>query len=173
VPRVEVDGSLEPVAIPAWIVNELLKHARESLPEECCGLVFGARARDYARRVGCLNAMNLRHDEDPQAFPRDARTAFWISPEDYLEACTEAGRRGERLTAVYHSHVGSDAYLSELDLDYADPGADQIVIAVPAPDAEHLSLRIGEDGCAAGIGIFVWDAEQRGFRGHRARLGAP
>ena len=40
------------------------------------------------------------------------------------------------MTAVYHSHVDVGAYLSELDLEYAEhalfpfPGADQIVIAV-------------------------------------------
>jgi len=173
VPRVDVDGSLEPVEIPAWIVNEMLKHARESLPDECCGLLFGLAARDYRRRVGCLNAMNLRHEDDPIAFPRDARSAYWMSEEDYLRACEEAEERGEQLTAVYHSHVGTDAYLSDLDLAYAGPGADQIVIAVPVPDAEHLSLRQREDGCAEGIGIFVWAPELGGFRGHRARLSAP
>src|SRR4029453_4149939 len=151
--------------IPAWIVNEMLKHARESLPEECCGLLFGRVARHTPPPAGCLNVMNLRHEEDPIAFPRDARSAYWMSEEDYVRACREAEGRGEQVTAVYHSHVGSDAYLSELDLAYAGPDADQIVIAVPVPDAEHLSLRQREDGCAEGIGIFVWGPELGTFRG--------
>ena len=170
-----MDRSLEPVGIPARIANELLKHARDAVPEECCGLIFGAAARDYARHVACLNVMNRRHGEDPVAFPRDARTAYWMNEVDYLKACTEAEARGEDVTAVYHSHVGTDAYLSELDLEYAlhplfpFPRADQIVVAVPEPDAAHLSLRELEDGTAEGIGIFVWYPELGTFRGHRAR----
>ena len=177
-PRIDVDRSLEPVEIPGSIFNEILNHARETRPEECCGLVFGPGARDYGRVVRCRNDMGRRHAEDPAVFPRDARTAYWMSEKDYLRACEEAAAQDEEVTAVYHSHVGTDAYLSDLDLEYARdplfpfPGADQIVVAVPEPDAEHLSPRF-EDGCAEGIGIFVWQPQLRTFRGHRARLAAP
>ena len=70
------------------------------------------------------------------------------------------------------------AYLSAMDLEYARhalfpfPEADQIVVAVAAPDAEHLSMRL-EDGCVVGIGIFVWDAAAEAFRGRPARPSAP
>jgi proteasome lid subunit RPN8/RPN11 len=178
VPRIEVDRSLDPVGIPAVIASELLQHARETLPEECCGLILGRKTRDYRRLVRCRNDMNRRHGEDPAAFPRDASAAYWMSEIDYLHAWQEARTQGEDVTAVYHSHVGGGAYLSDMDLEYARhalfpfPGVDQIVVAVPSPDADHLSMRL-EDGCVVGIGIFVWDAAAEIFRGRPARPSAP
>ena len=177
-PRIDVDGSLEPVEIPAAIVSELLQHAREELPEECCGLVVGGAAQRYRRLVRCRNDMTRRHREDPCAFPLDGRAAFWMNEADYVQVSKEAQADGETVTAVYHSHVGTGAYLSTMDLEYARhalfpfPDADQIVVGVAAPDSGHLSLR-PEDGGAPGIGIFVWDPAGESFRGHRVRPSAP
>jgi proteasome lid subunit RPN8/RPN11 len=177
VPRVEVDKSLPPVVLPARTVSELLGHARETLPEECCGLIVGRVGERYRRLVRCRNEMTQRHRADPVAFPRDGRAAFWMNEADYMHTRDEAEAEGERVTAVYHSHVGAGAYLSEMDLDYARhalfpfPDADQIVVAVPSPDASHLAMRL-EDGCAQGIGIFVWDADGASFRGRRVRPAA-
>lgn len=176
-PRVEVDNSLPPVVLPARIVSELLGHARETLPEECCGLIVGSAERRYRRLVRCRNEMTQRHRADPIGFPLDGRAAFWMNEADYMHTRDEAEATGERVTAVYHSHVGTGAYLSEMDLDYARhalfpfPDADQIVVAVPSPDNGHVTMRL-EDGCAVGIGIFGWDANQSGFRGRRVRPSA-
>jgi proteasome lid subunit RPN8/RPN11 len=59
-----------------------------------------------------------------------------MSEHDYLKAVQEAEAAGARVTAVYHSHVGAGAYLSPMDLEFAEqplfpfPEADQIVIPV-------------------------------------------
>ncbi len=80
--------------------------------------------------------MTLRHKADPLEFPRDGTQAFYMNALDYLIAHDEAEARGERVTAVYHSHVGVGAYLSGMDLAYAEsenfpfPDADHIVVAV-------------------------------------------
>jgi proteasome lid subunit RPN8/RPN11 len=90
----------------------------------------------------------------------------------------EAERAAETVTAIYHSHVGSGAYLSDMDLEYARhalfpfPEADQIVVALPGPDASHLAAPL-EGGCVHGLGIFVWDATAGGFRGRRIRPSTP
>lgn len=176
-PRVEVDRSLPPVVLPARIVSELLGHARETLPEECCGLIVGGARQRYRQLVRCSNVMTQRHRADPVAYPLDGQAAYWMNEADYMQASREAEAAGERVTAVYHSHVGTGAYLSQMDLDYARhaffpfPAADQIVVAVASPDASHLTMRL-EDGCAQDVGIFVWDAAEKGFRGHRVRPSA-
>ena len=176
-PRVEVDRSLPPVVLPVRIVSELLGHARETLPEECCGLVVGGAARRYRRLVRCRNEMTQRHRADPVAYPLDGQAAYWMNEADYMHTREEAEAAGERVTAVYHSHVGTGAYLSKMDLDYARhalfpfPDADQIVVAVASPDASHLTMRL-EDGCAQDVAIFVWDAAERAFRGRRVRPSA-
>ena len=134
--RFEIDESVSPVGIPASVLNELGAHARETEPEECCGLVLSERGQRYGRAVRCQNEMTLRHREDPEEFPRDGRAAYYMSMRDVLEISREAERIGERVTAVYHSHVGAGAYLSKDDLAYARhplfpfPFADQIVLSV-------------------------------------------
>jgi proteasome lid subunit RPN8/RPN11 len=133
---VDVDASLPPIALPGRILNELCAHALETLPEECCGLILGSAEARYGQLVRCRNEMTRRHLADPLTHPRDGCEAFWMNEGDYLHAQALAEAAGDRVTAVYHSHVDVGAHLSELDLEYAEhvlfpfPSADQIVIAV-------------------------------------------
>jgi proteasome lid subunit RPN8/RPN11 len=144
--RVEVDTTLPPVRMPAPILHELCQHAVEAFPEECCGLIVGNALERYRRVVRCTNEMTARHSEDPVAFPRDNRAAFYIPESDVLRARKEADEAGESVTAVYHSHVGSGAYLSEMDMEYAGhvffpfQEADQIVVSVFERVARDISV---------------------------------
>jgi len=134
--RVEIDHTQAPVRMPARILHELCQHALETLPEECCGLLVGNSLERYRRVVRCRNEMTALHQLNPGVHARDGRAAFWMNEHDYLKALAEAQEAGETVTAVYHSHVGAGAYLSELDLLYAEnpffpfPQADQIVLPV-------------------------------------------
>jgi proteasome lid subunit RPN8/RPN11 len=123
---------LEPVAIPVLILNEVYAHARESLPEECCGLIIGSTDQPYRRAVRCRNDMTLHHRRDPKRFPRDGREGFFMNEQDYLRALHEAEEEGAAVTAVYHSHVDCGAYFSEMDQDFATQPL------YPFPRAEHL-----------------------------------
>jgi proteasome lid subunit RPN8/RPN11 len=143
--RFETDESAPPVGIPARILNELCEHAREA-DEECCGLVLSEGSLRYGRAVRCRNEMTRRHSEDPDEFPRDGRSAYYMSTSDVLAVTREAERTGESVTAVYHSHVGAGAYLSEVDLAYARhalfpfPDADQIVLSVYEGSVREIKL---------------------------------
>ncbi len=134
--RVVVDTDLPSVEIPRRVLNELYQHALETLPEECCGLIVGSDDERFRDLMRCRNEMTLRHREDPRAFPRDGRDAFYMSPLDYMRVQEKAEAEGDRVTVVYHSHVGTGAYLSEMDREHADnelfpfPDADHIVVAV-------------------------------------------
>ena len=134
--RIEIDPGLEPVWVPAELLHELFQHALETDPEECCGLVLSRGGERYGRAVRCRNEMTRLHQEDPQAYPRDGYSAYHMNPRDVLEVQREAEESGERVTAVYHSHVGAGSYLSRMDIDYAEqelfpfPDADQFVISV-------------------------------------------
>jgi proteasome lid subunit RPN8/RPN11 len=139
---VDVQEGLPEVAIPGDVLHELLAHAREACPEECCGLIVGDASRRFRRVVRCRNEMSQRNAEDPVTFPLDNRSGFYMSPEDYRQAQEQAEAAGERVTAVYHSHVDTGAYLSADDLEYAEselfpfPEADQLVVSVH-DDREH------------------------------------
>jgi proteasome lid subunit RPN8/RPN11 len=136
--RIEVAPDLEPVVVPVEILNEVFAHALEADPEECCGLITGNDRRPYRHVVRCRNDMTLHHRRDPESHPRDGREGFYMNEHDYLRAEDEAEARGERITCVYHSHVGCGAWFSELDQEFAEqplfpfPGADHLVVSVVA-----------------------------------------
>jgi proteasome lid subunit RPN8/RPN11 len=141
-----------PVPIPARILNEICEHARETDPEECCGLVLSEGTLRYGRAVRCQNEMTQRHEQDPEEFPRDNRAAYFMSERDVIAVVREAERTGALVTAVYHSHVGAGAYLSEQDLAYARhalfpfPHADQIVLSVYEQRVREIKLFVRSGG---------------------------
>jgi proteasome lid subunit RPN8/RPN11 len=133
---VDVDEAHPPVVVPGRILNELFAHALETLPEECCGLIVGDESEPFLHLVRCRNEMTQLHRSDPDRYPRDGREAFHMNEGDYHRVREQAKETGERVSAVYHSHVGSGVYLSEIDLDCVETTdfpfreADQIVVAV-------------------------------------------
>jgi proteasome lid subunit RPN8/RPN11 len=161
--RVEVDENLEPIVIPGRILNELCAHALETLPEECCGLIMGDDDRRYREVARCRNDMMQLHRRDPITYPRTGEKAFFMNPHDYVEAQERARQNGSRVTAVYHSHVGAGAYLSEMDLEYAEndffpfPESDQLVVAVLDAKVARVGLfrRAGIDGPFQGRAILT------------------
>ena len=173
---VEVDEKAEPVEIPARVLADLCQHAWDTSPEECCGLIIGDENERYQRVVRCHNDMNQRHEDEPERFPRDAKTAFWMRETDYQKALQSAEDRGQQVTAVYHSHVGVDAYLSGEDLRYVAqelfpfPSADQIVIAVPKfAESEDGRPPLVEKDVKPRVAVFRREAPEARFVGHLAK----
>jgi proteasome lid subunit RPN8/RPN11 len=148
--RVELNPSLTPVPMPGRVLNEMCAHALETLPEECCGLLSGRDGDPFQTVYRCRNNMTLQHRSDPVAYPRDGRKAYYMSEVDCLEAQKDSEKRGEVVTAVYHSHVAAGAYLSEVDRQHAEHEL------FPFPDAAQIVLAVG-DGRVLEVGIFRRD----------------
>jgi proteasome lid subunit RPN8/RPN11 len=166
--RADVDETLQPVVMPGRILNELYKHALDAQPEECCGLIVGNRDDRYQRLELCRNEMTQRHEQDPVDYPRNGRDAFYMNESDYLRAIERAEGEGLEVTAVYHSHVGSSVYLSEMDLQYAESPA------FPFPDAEQIVLSVvegreGGRGQVGGLGVFRRENRSAPFTGHSVK----
>jgi len=147
---VAVDRELPPRRMPARILDEIFRHALDTGPEECCGLVSGDEEQRYRRIYRCRNEATARHLAEPDVYPRDGRRMFVMNELDYQRASEEAVARGERITAVYHSHVGSDLVLSALDQEYACHPA------FPFPDADQIVIAV-RDGRVAGAALFERD----------------
>src|SRR5919109_5071796 len=60
----------------AW--NEISRHAQETFPEECCGVVLSAGGLDYIYRL--KNIQNKLHALDPLTYPRTAAIAYAMDP---------------------------------------------------------------------------------------------
>src|SRR5262245_49791041 len=100
-------------------------------PHESCGIIL---TRGAERRLHpCRNIQEELHAQDPARHPRDARTAYYIDPQDLLRI----GRleaEGFSVAVIYHSHIDAGAYFSETDRRQAlfgeepiYPGATNIV----------------------------------------------
>src|SRR5258705_12978581 len=72
------------------------------------------RRGDERRLLRCRNAQNELHARDPQRYPRDARTAYYIDPKDLLRI-GDLERDGFDVDVIYHSHIDAGAYFSETD----------------------------------------------------------
>jgi proteasome lid subunit RPN8/RPN11 len=113
--------------ISQQLVDEMVAHAREDLPNECCGMVGGTgdEATEVIR-VANSAASPLRYEMDPQ--------------EQYnaLRAIEDGG--GE-LLAIYHSHTKSAAYPSQTDVNQAVSWPDQIYVIVSLADEDAADVR--------------------------------
>lgn len=114
------------------LIDEMVAHAREDLPNECCGMIGG---RDGAAtrvvRVENAAASPLRYEMDPQG------------QYDALKSIEDAG---EELVAIYHSHTRSAAYPSQTDVNEAVMWPEQVYLIVSlqdegAPDVKAYSLQ--------------------------------
>jgi len=114
------------VRIPRALVDELIAHAREEAPNECCGLVGGSDGT-AASLYRSINA-----EASPLRYSLDARDQFRIMQE--ME------QRGEDLVGIYHSHTGSAAYPSQTDVNLA-AYPDAVYVIVSLEDPENPDVR--------------------------------
>jgi proteasome lid subunit RPN8/RPN11 len=128
--------------------------ATQEYPFESCGVVL---SRGSERRLlRCRNAQNELHARDPQRYPRDARTAYYIDPKDLLRI-GDLERQGFAVAVIYHSHVDAGAYFSETDIRQALVGGE------PAyPGAIYVVTSV-LGGVVDAVAAFRWNAEARKF----------
>jgi [CysO sulfur-carrier protein]-S-L-cysteine hydrolase len=112
--------------ISARLIDELIAHAREDLPNECCGMVGGVdgEARTVYR-VGNAAASPLRYEMDSRG---------------QIAAYNAIGDAGQELLAIYHSHTKSAAYPSQTDVNQARHWPEQVyvIVSLADPDAPDV-----------------------------------
>ncbi|MGN6586408.1 MAG: Mov34/MPN/PAD-1 family protein [Solirubrobacterales bacterium] len=118
--------------ISQQLIDEMVAHAREDLPNECCGMI-GGRDGEAIRIVRVENAAAspLRYEMDPQG------------QYNALKAIEDDG---EELVGIYHSHTRSAAYPSQTDVNEAVMWPEQVYVIVSlengdAPDVKGYSLK--------------------------------
>jgi proteasome lid subunit RPN8/RPN11 len=116
------------------LIEEILLHAREESPNECCGMIGGADGR--ARNV--YRATNA--EASPLRYSIDAKEQF-----DLMRRIEDAG---EELVGIYHSHTRSPAYPSQTDVNLAGwPDAVYVIASLQqgeAPDVRGFWIRDGK-----------------------------
>ena len=61
------------------------------------GIILGSEAQEFVRK--CRNIQNELHQEDPDKYPRDARTAYVIHPDDLIAVHKEAETQQQQIKA--------------------------------------------------------------------------
>jgi proteasome lid subunit RPN8/RPN11 len=96
-----------PLRLARAALDDMLAHARETAPDECCGVVVVRDGRDEVWRL--RNVQDELHARDPVTNPRTARTAYALGRED-IERLDAASPK-----VLYHSHTKNGAYFSGED----------------------------------------------------------
>jgi proteasome lid subunit RPN8/RPN11 len=106
------------------LIDEMVAHAREDLPNECCGMVGGR---------GDL-ATSVYRAENEFASP----LRFGVSSKDLFRIIQkEMPERDEELVAIYHSHTKTAAYPSQTDVNEAEkswPDAVYLIVSLEDPE---------------------------------------
>ena len=134
--------------------ERLCAQAVAEYPAESCGVLL---VRGEERRLlPCRNIQDRLHARDPERYPRDARTAYYIDPTDLLQIGRLEGE-GFRVAVIYHSHIDAGAYFSETDRRNALLGGEPTY-----PEATYVVTSV-VSGRLDAMAAFRWDPGQRDF----------
>lgn len=112
--------------VPRSLIDEMVAHAREDAPNECCGMVGGEDG-------SAATVYRARNAEDsPLRYSIDASEQFRLMRE--IEDA------GEELVGIYHSHTRSAPYPSQTDVNLAG-WPDAVYLIVSLADPEHPEMR--------------------------------
>jgi [CysO sulfur-carrier protein]-S-L-cysteine hydrolase len=112
------------------LLAEIVAHAREEAPNECCG-VLAFEDGDLARAVRMHRAINVA--ASPLRFEVDGLELLHT-----IEAIEEDGYE---LGAIYHSHTRTAPYPSQTDINFAAnwPGVEWVIVGLA--DGEPAQVR--------------------------------
>lgn len=113
--------------------DEIVAHAHEAAPAECCGLLIGT-GHTVLEVVKTAN-----RSADPNRFE--------IDPGDHIRARRAARTRGLEVIGFYHSHPRTPALPSASDLAEAwYPDHLYLIVSLRAEPPEVRLYRLGTDG---------------------------
>lgn len=95
----------ERLVIPPPIHEQMLAHALNEYPKECCGLLAGRAAV-----VTQFYRMTNTHQSS---------TTYFMDPREQFAAVKDMRLRSIELLAIYHSHPHTEAYPSATDIHLA------------------------------------------------------
>jgi len=104
------------------LLDEIVAHSRDDLPNECCGLIGGSNGKmTSVHRARNAAGTWLRYE---------------LHPTDQLRIMNRLEADGEDLVGIYHSHTKSEAFPSQTDINLADAWPDPLylICSLERPD---------------------------------------
>jgi proteasome lid subunit RPN8/RPN11 len=93
------------LSLPQSFIDEIIAHAQDDAPNECCGIIAGENGR----------AAKLFRAKNAEASP----WRYSVEPKDLFRIFRESEENGWSFLAIYHSHTASEAYPSPTDVRLA------------------------------------------------------
>ncbi len=123
--------------VPRDLRDRIVADAERTPSVEICGLLAGRDAR-------CTAAYPVRN-----VSPQPA-TAFYMDPQEQINAMTAMEASGEEMLGIYHSHPRTEAWPSERDIAGATyPGVACVIISLKnSPGIELAAFAIADGECA-------------------------
>jgi proteasome lid subunit RPN8/RPN11 len=113
--------------IARTLLDEIISHARDDVPNECCGMVAGTNG-EATRVYPARNA---------EASP----FRYAIHPQDQIRIMSEIEGRGEGIAAIYHSHTKTSAEPSQTDINLAENWPDPVYLICSLADPDDPTVR--------------------------------
>jgi len=111
------------------MIDEMVAHAREEAPNECCGLVASSNG-DVKRVYRAANA-----ERSP--------VKYVVDPRDQIRIQNEIDDHGWELGAIYHSHTRTEPVPSQTDINLAFyPEAVYIIVGLAGGEPDVRAFRI-------------------------------
>jgi [CysO sulfur-carrier protein]-S-L-cysteine hydrolase len=105
------------LSLPQSFIDEMIAHAKEDAPNECCGIIAGKDGR----------AVKLFRANNAEASPY----RYNVEPKDLFRIFRECDENGWSFLAIYHSHTASEAYPSPTDVRLASwPEAYYVLVSL-------------------------------------------
>lgn len=127
------------LSVPADCRHAIERHAEQTFPEECCGVMIGHDDPEGERLVVEVLPIDNTKGEN-----RERR--FLIDPREVLRAERYAASKKTDVVGIYHSHPDHPSQPSEFDRDHAMPFWSYIIVSCMAGKADTMqSWRLRED----------------------------
>lgn len=112
----------EQLLLPEAMRAEIIDHARDHSPRECCGVIAG--------RDGVLSRLVRLTNVEP------GNTRYLFDDAEFYQVYRELDGAGEDVQVVYHSHPETVAYPSQTDVDFAFwPEAVYLICSLELPES--------------------------------------
>ncbi len=117
------------ISIKQSIIDQIVAHARNELPNEACGYLAG----DDGVVTHSYQLTNIDHS--PEHFSFD--------PAEQFQTVRDARNKGLQIVANYHSHPATPARPSVEDIRLAyDPEISYLIISLASNQSDVKSFRI-------------------------------
>jgi len=132
------------VQIAPELLEQVIAHAHEEAPNECCG-VIAVQSGPPLRAARAYRAVNTA--ASPLRFEIDGR--------EVLSLIEQIEDEGLELGAIYHSHTRTAPYPSQTDINFAAhwPGVQWLIVGLAAGAAPEVRSYLIDDGQVTEVAI--------------------